>query len=239
MRRNTRKRSKTTGGKAIAAAAALTLGAGGLVAVNVYASAHETSGGNTVKQSPQGATGQAAVSEASTIDCPDVGSRLQQVPDQARAEVDRELAALDSQVSEAYQRLQSSTRAIQQDNSFASNAIIVPLEDKRAATIDRISTAIGRAGTEPQGLEALAACTLRASGNQSDTGGNENGQEQGQENGQGQEQDNGQGQPANGSQAGNGPVAADFVDITSVKPNVTAPRGSQQASRGPSPPSAV
>ncbi|WP_405541458.1 DUF1996 domain-containing protein [Streptomyces phaeochromogenes] len=232
MRRNTRKRSKTTGGKAIAAAAALTLGAGGLVAVNVYASAHETSGGNTVKQSPQGATGQAAVSEASTIDCPDVGSRLQQVPDQARAEVDRELAALDSQVSEAYQRLQSSTRAIQQDKSFASNAIIVPLEDKRAATIDRISTAIGRAGTEPQGLEALAACTLRASGNQSDTGGNENGQEQGQENGQGQEQDNGQGQPANGSQAGNGPVAADFVDITSVKPNVTAPRGSQQASRG-------
>jgi len=220
MRRNTRKRSKTTGGKAIAAAAALTLGAGGLVAVNVYASAHETPGGNTLKQSPQGGTGQAAASQTSTIDCPDVGSRLQQVPEQARAEVDRELAALDSQVSEAYQRLQSSTRAMQQDNGFANNAIMGPLKDKRVATIGRISIAIGRVGNKPQGLEALAACSLRASGNQSDAGGNQSGQ------------GNGQGQPANGGQAGNGPVAADFVDIASVQPNVTPPRASQRASRG-------
>ncbi|MGW3652048.1 DUF1996 domain-containing protein [Streptomyces sp. NPDC000878] len=229
MGRNARKRSKTTGGKVIAAAAALTLGAGGLVVVNVYASAHETSGGNTVKRSSQGVTGEAAASEASTIDCPDVGSRLQQVPDQARAEVDKQLALLDSQISEAYQRLQSSAQAIQQDSNFASNAIVGPLKDKRVATIDRIAIAIGRVGDRPQGLEALAACTLRASGNQGDTGGNQNG---GQENDQGEEQGNGQGQPAGGGQAGNGPVAADFVDITTVQPNVTAPRVSQEASTG-------
>lgn len=220
MRPNTRKRSKTTSGKVMAAAAALTLGAGGLVVVNVYASAHETSGGNTVKQS-QGGVGRAAASEASTIDCPDVGSGLRQVPDQARAEVDRELAALDTQISEAYRRLQSSARAIQQDSGFANNAIMNPLKDKRVATIDRIAVAIGRQGDKPQGLGALAACTLRASGTQDGTG---NGQEQGQGEGEGQEQGGGQGQPADGGQvAGNGPVAADFVDITSVKPNVTPP----------------
>jgi hypothetical protein len=209
MGRNTRKRSKTTGGKVIAAAAALTLGAGGLVVVNVYASAHETSDGNTVKRSSQGGTGQAAVPEVSTIDCPDVGNRLEQVPDQARAEVDKQLALLDSQISEAYQRLRSSTRAIQQDGGFADNAIMSPLKDKRVATIDRIAIAIGRVGDRPQGLEALAACTLRASGNQGDTDDDQN-----------------------GGQAGNGPVAADFVDITTVPPNVTEPRVSQEASRG-------
>jgi hypothetical protein len=215
MRRNTRKRSKSPGGKTIAAAAALLLGAGGLVVVNVYASAHETPGGNTVKRSTQGATGQASASDASTIACPDVGGRLQQVPDQARAEVDRELASLDSQISEAYQRLQSSTRAIRQDSGFANNAIMGPLKDKRVATIGRIATAIGRVGDKPQELESLAACTLRASGKQSDAGNHQNGQEDGQ-----------------GEEQGNGPVAADFVDITTVRPNVTAPRVSQKASRG-------
>ncbi|MGR4852747.1 DUF1996 domain-containing protein [Streptomyces sp. LARHCF252] len=200
MGRNTRKRSKSRGGKVIAAAAALMLGAGGLVVVNVYASAHETSGGNTVKRSSPGGTGQASASDASTIGCPDVGSRLRQVPGQARAEVDRQLALLDSQISEAYQRLRSSTRAIQQDSAFTENAIMGPLKDKRVATIDRIALAIGRAGDRPRGLESLAACTLRAAGNQSD--------------------------------AGNGPVAADFVDITTVRPNVTAPRESRKASRG-------
>ncbi|MER6136283.1 DUF1996 domain-containing protein [Streptomyces sp. NPDC001815] len=229
MRPNTRKRSKTTSGKVMAAAAALTLGAGGLVVVNVYASAHETSGGNTVKQS-QGGVGRAAAPAASTIDCPDVGSGLRQVPDQARAEVDRELAALDTQISEAYRRLQSSARAIQQDSGFANNAIMNPLKDKRVATIDRIVVAIGRQGDKPQGLGSLAACTLRAPGNQDGTG---NGQEQGQGEGEGQEQGGGQGQPADGGQvAGNGPVAADFVDITSVQPNVAPPRRSKQASRG-------
>ncbi len=68
MRRNTRKRSKTPGGKLIAAAAAFTLGAGGLVVVNVYASAGEESSTNTIKR----ATGNGAA-QVGTIDCPDVG----------------------------------------------------------------------------------------------------------------------------------------------------------------------
>ncbi|MGW0580698.1 hypothetical protein ACWD25_33195, partial [Streptomyces sp. NPDC002920] len=44
--------------------------------------------------------------------------------------------------------------------NFVQNAILGPLADKRTSTIDRIAISIGRAGTKPTGLEALAACTL-------------------------------------------------------------------------------
>ncbi|WP_460060622.1 DUF1996 domain-containing protein [Streptomyces sp. YKOK-I1] len=184
------------------------MAAEGLITFNMYASAHE-SGNDAANRGSQQAQVLAA-GAANTISCPDVGARLTSVPEQARAQVDRELALLDKQVAEAYQRLQSSARAIQQDSNFANNAIMGPLKDKRFATIDRISIAIGRSGTRPQGLEALAACTLRAA------------------DGQG----NGAGQGANGGQRGNGPVAADFVDITTVRPNVNDPRWLPGASTG-------
>ncbi|GAQ51343.1 DUF1996 domain-containing protein [Streptomyces acidiscabies] len=202
MRRNTRKRSKTTQ-RAIAAAAGLALGAGGLIAVSVYASAHESGNSNSTKRASQG--DQVLSAGAVTISCPDVGAKLMSVPDRARALVDKELALLDQQVAEAYQRLRNSARAVQQDSSFADNAIMGPLKNKRAATIDRIAITIGRSGPRPQGLEALAACSLRASGNQ-------------------------QGNAA--GQGGNGPVASDFVDITTVQPNVRSPRTSRGASTG-------
>ncbi|MEU0004921.1 hypothetical protein ABZ079_11635 [Streptomyces sp. NPDC006314] len=41
-----------------------------------------------------------------------------------------------------------------------NNAILGPLEDKRASTIDRIAIAIGRTSAKPTGLGSLAACTL-------------------------------------------------------------------------------
>jgi hypothetical protein len=220
MRRNTRKRSKTAH-RAIAATAGLALGAGGLIAVNVYASAHESGSSSSTKRAPQQQTNQALAAGAATIICPDVGARLTSVPDPARAQVDNELAALDKQVAEAYQRLRSSARAIQQDSNFANNAILGPLKDKRVATIDRIAIAIGRSGTKPQGLDSLAPCTLRATGNQPGAG-------QGQNGNQGQGQDQG----GKGGQSGNGPAAADFVDISTVQPNVKKPRKSRGASRG-------
>ncbi|QKZ16294.1 DUF1996 domain-containing protein [Streptomyces chartreusis] len=209
MRHNTRKRSKTTQ-RAIAATAGLALGAGALIAVNVYASAHESTNGNSTKRAAQGLADPAG--GATTISCPDVGAKLTSVPDRARTQVDRELALLDKQVAEAYQKLRSSAKAIQQDRSFATNAIMAPLKDRRTATIDRIAIAIGRSGTRPQGLEALAACTLRATDAQ-------------QEQGPGQEQ-------GDTAVQGNGPVAADFVDITTVRPNVKSPRKQRGASAG-------
>ncbi|MFI0821030.1 DUF1996 domain-containing protein [Streptomyces sp. NPDC021098] len=214
MRRTTRRRSKTAR-RAIVATAALALGAGGLVTVNMYASADA---GDSQQSDTRG---RALSAQASTIDCPDVGQRLSAVPQRARAEVDRELALLDKQVAEAYQRLAGSQRAIQQDANFAQNAIMGPLKDKRTATIDRISIAIGRVATAPQGLGGLASCTLKASGNQ--PGGGQGGNQDGN---QGGNQGGGQGQN------GNGPVAADFVDITTVQPNVSTPRPARNASKG-------
>ncbi|TPQ16521.1 DUF1996 domain-containing protein [Streptomyces sporangiiformans] len=217
------------------------IGGGGLAAVNVYATASESGSDQPSSQNP---ADQALASGAATIDCPDVGSQLTAVPEGARAEVDKELALLDKQIAEAYQRLQNTAQAQQQDSGFADNAIMNPLKDKRTATIERIAIAIGRVGDRPQGLDSLAACTLRASGNQAGDGGNggqeDGGQDDGADNqdGQGQDQNEGGGQDqgdqqgGNGGQAGNGPVAADFADITTVKPNVQNPPQKGDASRG-------
>ncbi|MDX3520067.1 DUF1996 domain-containing protein [Streptomyces scabiei] len=224
MRHHTRKRSRTTH-RVVAAAAGLALGAGGLIAVNVYASAHEGDNGYATKRSPQaqGQAGQAGAADAVTIGCPDVGAKLTSVPDRARGEVDRELALLDKQVAEAYQRLRDSGGAIQADAGFVNNAIMGPLKDKRAAAIDRIAIAISRSAPRPQGLESLAACTLRDSGGQPAGG-------QGQGGGQGGA--NAGGQNGTGAPGGNGPVSADFVDITKVQPNVKTPRRARGASAG-------
>ncbi|WP_327699620.1 DUF1996 domain-containing protein [Streptomyces sp. NBC_00459] len=239
MGRNTRRRP-TGPRRATFAAIALMLGGGGLVVGNVYASA--TEGGLGGDQAQQSRTDRTLSSGAATIDCPDVGDRLAWVPDEARSEVDSELAALDQQIAEAYQRLQESTQAMQQDSGFADSAIMNPLKEKRAATIEGIATAIGRAGDRPQGLENMAGCGFRASGNQAGEWQDQNG-DQGGEGQDGQDQGDGQGdagqgdgqedqQNGNGGQAGNGPVADDFADITTVQPNVQNPSPENGASRG-------
>ncbi|WP_416960317.1 hypothetical protein [Streptomyces sp. Agncl-13] len=93
-----------------------------------------------------------------TISCPDVKSQLPAVPASAQAEVDRNLALLDTQIAEANKRLVDTVG--QGGANFVQNAILGPLEDKRVSTIDRIAISIGRQGTKPSGLDSLAACTL-------------------------------------------------------------------------------
>ncbi|MGC4876052.1 DUF1996 domain-containing protein [Micromonospora sp. DT43] len=92
------------------------------------------------------------------IQCPAVRDRLPGVPDRALAEVNRALDDLDRQVSEANERLVTSRG--QGGPAFVDNAILGPLRAKRAAVLDRIAIAIGRQAPRPQGLGALAACTL-------------------------------------------------------------------------------
>ncbi|MFD9394932.1 hypothetical protein ACFWBB_30665 [Streptomyces sp. NPDC060000] len=106
--------------------------------------------GNTGNTGNAGAVG--------TITCPDVASQLPAVPATAKAEVDRNLALLQTQINEANTRLQNTVG--QGGANFVQNAILGPLKDKRVSTIDRIAISIGRKGTKPQGLDALAACTL-------------------------------------------------------------------------------
>ncbi|MBQ0973187.1 hypothetical protein KBZ00_18895 [Streptomyces sp. RK31] len=111
-----------------------------------------------------------------TVSCPDVASQLPAIPASAQAEVDRNLALLDQQITEANKRLADTVG--QGGPNFVQNAILGPLEDKRVATVNRIATAIGRTADRPAGLDSLAACSLDAQGDpaapgQEETGGTE------------------------------------------------------------------
>ncbi|RSM47406.1 DUF1996 domain-containing protein [Amycolatopsis balhimycina DSM 5908] len=115
---------------------------------------------NPPAKSPDGDRDQAAQAGVSpVITCPDVASKLPDVPDSAMAEVNRNLDLLDTQLDEANKRVVS-TRG-QGGPDFVQNAILGPLKDKRVATIDRMAIAIGRTAAKPQGLDALAPCKLR------------------------------------------------------------------------------
>ncbi|MFJ8085707.1 DUF1996 domain-containing protein [Streptomyces sp. NPDC096205] len=193
------------------------LGGGGLVAVNVYASATDDGAGADTGET----TG--AWADALTIDCPDVGEHLVSVPDPARADVDRELALLDQQIADAYLQLQASDA----QSGSPDDAILTPLTEQRAATIERIAVAVGYAGERPEGLETLAACALRQTEGQAEEDGQaeDNGQD-----GTGGQADNGQ--DGTGGQADNGPVAEDYADITAVQPAAAGPPPTGNASRG-------
>ncbi len=223
MGRNTRKRRSSMATKAVAASAALALGGGGLIWANFYASAHESN------NSAQNQT-KAAAAQVATIACPDVGQKLTNVPNAARSGVDKELALLDKQITEAYARLASTRQAQAGDSGFVQNAIVGPLKEKRAATIDRIRINIQRVGGQfSSSLSQLAACTTQNAAPQTNAGqqngGQQNGGQQnggqnngGQQNG-GQQNGGQQGNAGQNGQGGNGPVAADFVDITKVQGN--------------------
>ncbi|MFI6436029.1 DUF1996 domain-containing protein [Streptomyces sp. NPDC050759] len=207
------------------------LGGGGLVAANVYASATES---GTPQQTSWGAV---------TIDCPDVGDTLTSVPEASRADVDKELALLDQQIAEAYQQLQDPSVQNRED---AQSRIVDPLQENRAATIQRIGAALERTGEQPDGLGDMAGCDLRETENQNGDGQDQqgDGQDQGDQQGDGQNQDGQQGdgqqgdgqdqggQQGNGGQAGNGPVAGDYADINSAPPAAQAPQAQGDASRG-------
>ncbi|WP_328664569.1 DUF1996 domain-containing protein [Streptomyces sp. NBC_00328] len=225
MGRNTRRRP-TGARRATSAAFALILGGGGLVGVNVYASASET-----------GATDANVLSAGSaTIDCPDVGEQLKTVPDAAKEGVDKELADLDQQIAEAYRQLQAKADQMQQNGDSGADAIMNPLKEKRSESIGRIVAAIDAVGDPPSGLDGFAACTLRPSGNQpgtgADTGQSAAPQDQNSASPSPGASQNQGGQQGGAAPAGNGPVAADYADIKSVQPNVANPQPQGDASQG-------
>ncbi|MEU9521399.1 DUF1996 domain-containing protein [Streptomyces sp. NPDC048224] len=228
MGRNTRKRRTPLATKIVAGAAALAVGGGGLVWANFYASAHEEHGGHNRTRS--------AAAQVATIDCPDVGQQIRDVPDRARGEVDGELATMDSQITDAYQRLATTRRAQAGDAQFVGNSILGPLKERRKAIIDRIQLEINRAGGRADdNLDELAGCQGRPADQMQNGGGQNGGDGQngdGQNGGDGQDggDQNGDGENGNGQNGdgqnqddnGNGvagPVADDFIDINDVQPN--------------------
>lgn len=199
-----------------------------MVAVNVYANAGETSGSPSARTQAGEQGGGPGVGLA-TISCPDVGTRLSDVPDGAREDVDRRLAELDTQITAAYEKFADA------QNTEQAEAVLEPLEEQRRPTIEGIGSSIDQAGGQPpQGIDGMAPCTMRAD----DSAGQRppqdgDGGEQPPQDGDGGEQPPGDGgqQPPD-QQNGNGPEAADFVDIQSVQPNVDRPDKRRGASRG-------
>ncbi|MFJ6087532.1 hypothetical protein ACIQI8_39710 [Streptomyces sp. NPDC092369] len=144
----------------IGGAAALVL-SGAVIAGSALAGESSKSNGNSAR----------TLADPGTISCPDVASQLPAIPASAQAEVDRNLALLQTQIDEANKRLVDTVG--QGGANFVQNAILGPLEDKRIATVNRIATAIGRTAEKPTGLDALAPCALNAGGvadNGGDTG---------------------------------------------------------------------
>ncbi|WP_250034518.1 hypothetical protein [Paractinoplanes maris] len=106
-----------------------------------------------------------AAESVPTVNCPQVGN-LPAVPAQAQAEVQRNLELLNTQISEANNRLRTSVG--QGGPAFIQNAILGPLKDKRFATINRIETAIGRNAAKPNlNAEGLSTCSLNQDGGSS------------------------------------------------------------------------
>ncbi|GAA2883786.1 hypothetical protein [Actinoplanes cyaneus] len=108
-----------------------------------------------------GSTG--AATGVPTVNCPNVSGALPAVPASAKAEIERNLALLNTQIQEANKRLASTVG--QGGANFIQNAILGPLKDKRFSTINRMETAIGRAAAKPDlNAEGLSTCTLNENG---------------------------------------------------------------------------
>ncbi|MFS7872142.1 DUF1996 domain-containing protein [Streptomyces asiaticus] len=237
MRQQTHKRGRFTN-KTVAIVAALALGGGGAAIIAANASAHGDKSGSDQNNT--------VAAKAGTIQCPDVGQQLSDVPSKARPEVDKNLAELDNQVAKAYQQMN------QQQGS--NDAVLSKLNDDRSQTLDNIGSAMGGDNSQLQGManckwQEVANQAGQGQDGQQQGGDQQGGQQQGgdqqggdQQGGdqQGGDQQGGQqggdqqgGEGANevpgnaGGQAGNGPSQDDFVDITKVQPNVQQPPEAQ------------
>jgi hypothetical protein len=112
---------------------------------------------NEPAKKPDGDRAQAD-QEAMTVQvaCPDVASKLTDVPDPAMAEVGDNLDQLDAQTDEANQRV-ARTQG-QGGANFVQNAILGPLTDRRTAILRRIAAIIARFAPKPPDLGGLAPC---------------------------------------------------------------------------------
>ncbi|MFF7648966.1 DUF1996 domain-containing protein [Streptomyces sp. NPDC007983] len=143
-----------------------------------------------------------------TIQCPDVATRLSDVPQKARPAVDKELAQLDTQVADAYKRLAAQgTEAA--DQEWVRTRVLEPLSTQRRGALNRIATRMGQGSQQASGLGSMASCTVK----------------QGETNAVAAA-------PAAAGAQGSGPQKADFVDIRKVQPNVKNPRKQAGASKG-------
>ncbi len=168
--------------------------------------------------------GSAALAGAATptVNCPTVQDKLPTIPATAAAEVQRNLALLQKQIDEANQRL--ATTVGQGGPNFIQNAILGPLKDKRASTLDRIAIAIGRTAAKPTNLGTLAACTLN--------GANSGGGAGASASASGSASASPTASSTGSASFTQGPSANEFIDIRQVQPNAKRVQNGANASKG-------
>ncbi|MCQ8828642.1 DUF1996 domain-containing protein [Streptomyces malaysiensis] len=209
MRNKKRHKRSRVIGLTVVGVTALAVGGGALLMTDNDASAARQSAGQR----------QTSARAAMTVKCPDAATRLSSVPQQARPTVDKELATMDSQVADAYQRL--AARGAGADQDWVRTRVLEPLTAQRRGALNRIGNEMDRVSSRPSGLGTLAPCTVQeappaatpagaapAAGTAAPAA------------------------PAAGAPPQSGPVRADFVDIRKVRPNVKNPRTRANASRG-------
>ncbi|MCL7457519.1 hypothetical protein AB0I85_15720 [Micromonospora echinofusca] len=182
---------------------------------------HWGDGQQTVAECEQ-TRGGGADNGGSAVACPDVAGQLPRVPDRARAEVDRNLNLLRTQIAEADRRLAAEGR---RGEEFVRTSILQPLAAKRRATLERITIAIDRVGPRPPGLARLAECRVAPTGN---NGGNNGGGNNGGGNNGGpgsglgviaNDCDDSRLQPHDGFQNGNRCVSTAFGEVGAAANN--------------------
>ncbi|MFE7774943.1 DUF1996 domain-containing protein [Streptomyces sp. NPDC057445] len=165
-------------------------------------------GGGLVAVNAVANAGGSGEQRAGGVVCPSVEKRLPEIPPRARAEVRRELGLMEQDVRSAGTRLSA-------EHGVSSRTVLDPLWSKRSAALERIEIAVERAGAErPRNLQSLATCATGAPGAAEVLAGGEDAAGTGQQAPQG------------------GPSPEDFVDITTVRPNVRKARGGPGASTG-------
>ncbi|MFF8262946.1 DUF1996 domain-containing protein [Streptomyces virginiae] len=197
MRQKGHKRPRLTT-KLVGVVSALVLGGGGVAVIAGNASA--------------GQDGNRKAQLMTTIDCPDVGDKLTAVPEQAKAEVDANLAKLDDQVADAYRRLAA--------GEAQGDALLGELKGQRDQTIKGVSDAIDRVGEPPKDIAQLSSCEMKKAPAEEDGGAGAAALNAGAD--------------AKSAAAGSksGPAKSDFVNITKVRPNVNKPKAQGGASNG-------
>ncbi|HWO64970.1 MAG TPA: DUF1996 domain-containing protein [Umezawaea sp.] len=103
--------------------------------------------------------------------CPDVASKLDEVPEEAQADVDQALEEVDKVTEEAEAKLPAAV-----DANAVDAQVVNPLLEKRKAILDRMTLALGRPGRQPIDFGALSRCSVKPPGQPSPIGdGSENG----------------------------------------------------------------
>ena len=104
----------------------------------------------------------AATEQQPRVECPDVASRLGDVPDQAMQAVGDELNAIDADEGQADKQMAAGTPATQ---------VLQPLRDKRKRSLDRIGGLLGQPVDQQQDL---STCAVRDKNNDGIDNGDEN-----------------------------------------------------------------